>query len=103
MKGKFIVITGPSAAGKTMLVDKLLKLVPRSARLITVTTRAPRPNEEDGNDYFFVTRDEFKKRLTIEALTNHLSGYQGKGVVIDVKAMFEAADFKDTGVLYWRL
>ncbi len=50
-----------------------------------------------------VNHDEFKKTLTVEALRNHLIGDHGKGVVVDVKAMFEPKDFEGTGVLYWRL
>ncbi len=63
MKGRFIIIVGPSASGKTELVNALLKRVPRSARLVTVTTRPPRPGERDGEDYFFVSRTEFEKRI----------------------------------------
>jgi guanylate kinase len=61
-RGIFVVIIGPSAVGKTTLVDALLKSVPGSARLITNTTRAPRPGEIDGRDYFFLTREEFARR-----------------------------------------
>lgn len=60
-KGKFIIIVGPSASGKTELVAALTKRIPNSARLITTTTRAPRPGEK--NDYFFVTREEFEKGI----------------------------------------
>jgi len=63
MKGKFIVIVGPSASGKTELVSVLVKKVPGSARLITMTTRPRRPNETHEKDYFFITKAEFEKRI----------------------------------------
>lgn len=62
MKGKFIVVVGPSAAGKTELVKTLLKKIPNSARLVTSTTRERRP-EEKPTDYFFISREEFEKGI----------------------------------------
>jgi len=63
MKGKFIIIVGPSTSGKTELVKALLKKVSNSARLISVTTRTRRPEEKDGVDYVFISRGEFEKRI----------------------------------------
>ncbi len=60
--GKFIVIVGPSASGKTELVKALIKKIPNSARLITTTTRERR-TEEKPTDYFFVSRAEFEKGI----------------------------------------
>ena len=68
MKGTFIVIVGPSASGKTELVNALIKKVPNSARLITMTTRPKRLNEEHEKDYFFVSRGEFEKKIKEEKL-----------------------------------
>lgn len=61
MKGKFVMIVGPSAAGKTELVRALLEQLPDSARLITTTTRQRRPGETD--EYFFVSREEFEQGI----------------------------------------
>jgi guanylate kinase len=55
-----IVVSGPSGAGKTTLVDRLLASDPLIRRSISTTTRAPRPGEQDGVDYFFVDRREFE-------------------------------------------
>lgn len=54
------VITGPSAAGKTAVVSALVKLFPEAGHVITTTTRPMRPGEENGKDYWFMTRDEFE-------------------------------------------
>jgi guanylate kinase len=53
-KGKLFVITAPSGAGKTSLIDALMHADPSLKLSISYTTRAPRPGEEDGVDYHFV-------------------------------------------------
>lgn len=57
-----LVISAPSGAGKTTLADALLGSVDRLTRVITCTTRSPRPAESDGQDYFFVKPEEFDRR-----------------------------------------
>jgi guanylate kinase len=56
-----IVVSGPSGAGKTTLVDRLLAADPLICRSISTTTRAPRPGEKEGVDYFFVDRPRFEQ------------------------------------------
>lgn len=58
-RGKLIVVSAPSGCGKTTIVERLLKRNKSLARSISYTTRAPRGGEENGRDYFFVTKDEF--------------------------------------------
>ena len=60
---KVFVISGPSGAGKGTLTEILLKRVPSLTRSISATTRKPRPGEVDGVDYYFLTEEEFKKRI----------------------------------------
>jgi guanylate kinase len=57
-----IVISGPSGAGKTTIVDEILRMDPLLRRSISVTTRPPRSGEVDGEAYFFVSEAEFEKR-----------------------------------------
>jgi len=54
MSGKLFVITAPSGAGKTSLINALLKDDPRLKLSISYTTRAPRPGEQNGREYHFV-------------------------------------------------
>ncbi|MEI7742017.1 MAG: guanylate kinase [bacterium] len=61
--GKLIVITGPSASGKTTIAVDLLASDPKLVRLVTCTTRAPRPNEKDGIDYNFLDRTAFEQGI----------------------------------------
>jgi guanylate kinase len=63
MQGKVIIVSAPSGAGKTSIVRHLLQAVPELQFSISATTRAKRDYETDGKDYYFITPDEFKKRL----------------------------------------
>jgi guanylate kinase len=53
-KGRLFVITAPSGAGKTSLIDALMREDPSLRLSISYTTRPPRPGEKDGVDYHFV-------------------------------------------------
>ena len=63
MQGKLIVITAPSGAGKTTIARHLLKVIPGLSFSISATTRAKRAEEKNGVDYFFITQEEFKRRV----------------------------------------
>ena len=58
-KGMMFVLSSPSGVGKTTLTKKLAENNSQFAISISHTTRKPRPNEIDGKDYYFVTREEF--------------------------------------------
>lgn len=58
-----VILAGPAGVGKSTLCDRLVAEVPGFERVITATTRAPRPNEVDGRDYHFLTEAEFDARL----------------------------------------
>ncbi len=59
MSGELFVISAPSGAGKTSLVQALLSINPQIHLSVSYTTRDPRPGEHDGRDYHFVSREEF--------------------------------------------
>lgn len=63
MKGKLIIISAPSGAGKTTIVKHLLDSGLNLSFSISATTRKPRENENNGIDYFFIPLGEFRKRL----------------------------------------
>jgi guanylate kinase len=56
-----IIVSGPSGVGKTTITQKMLSLFPQLTRVITTTTRAPRPGEKHGIDYFFVSQHAFSQ------------------------------------------
>jgi guanylate kinase len=59
-RGRLFVVAAPSGAGKTSLVRALMQREPGLRFSISYTTRAQRPNEAHGRDYFFVSKDEFE-------------------------------------------
>ena len=61
-QGKLIIISAPSGCGKTTIVERLLEQNQNLKRSISYTTRPPRPNENDGQDYFFISDKEFSRK-----------------------------------------
>jgi guanylate kinase len=61
--GNLIVLSAPSGAGKTSLVKAVIERLDRVAASVSHTTRARRPNEVDGRDYFFVSTSEFEDMI----------------------------------------
>ena len=59
MPGNLFIISAPSGAGKTSLVHALLGINPHIDLSVSYTTRDPRPGEQDGRDYHFVSRGDF--------------------------------------------
>lgn len=62
-KGKLILISGPSGAGKTSICNQLLEKLPRARWSVSATTRPPRKGDRHGETYEFVSRDEFDRRI----------------------------------------
>jgi guanylate kinase len=61
--GKLIIVSGPSGAGKTTLLKRMFSDGTHPLTLsVSATTRKPRPGEEDGKDYHFLTLEEFTRR-----------------------------------------
>lgn len=62
-KGALFIISAPSGAGKTTICRKLLARRKDLRYSVSCTTRAPRPGEKDGRHYFFLSREEFKRKI----------------------------------------
>ena len=75
VSGCLYVIVAPSGAGKSSLVHALLEREPDIGLSISYTTRAPRPGEESGREYFFVTREEFAAMVTHGEFLEHAEVY----------------------------
>lgn len=63
MSGLVYIISAPSGSGKSTLVNELRKIVKNLDFSISYTTRSPRGSEQNGREYFFVSREEFKRML----------------------------------------
>jgi guanylate kinase len=63
IKGKCIVFSAPSGAGKTTLVHKLLASSENYAFSVSACSREPRENEIDGRDYYFIGLDSFREKI----------------------------------------
>ncbi len=61
--GLLVVLSGPSGVGKSTIVKKLRKSNQRLRMSVSCTTRSPRPGEKNGKDYFFISKDEFSKKV----------------------------------------
>lgn len=70
-RGKLVVISGPSGAGKTSICRAVLDRITNARWSISVTTRAPRGSEIDGEEYNFVSRDQIQDMIANDELLEH--------------------------------
>ncbi len=63
MKGNILVVSGPSGSGKSTLMHEMMKRIDNTYFSISTTTREKRETEVEGKDYFFISKDEFKKGI----------------------------------------
>ena len=66
-RGRLFVISGPSGVGKSSLCRALLERCPNLVLSVSCTTRPPRPGEQDGVDYYFLSRAEFERLVEADA------------------------------------
>jgi guanylate kinase len=79
VSGKILIITAPSGAGKTSITRHLMQAFPgRLAFSISAATRPARGAEKNGVDYFFMTVEEFQKKIREEAFIEWEMVYEGK-------------------------
>ncbi len=100
-KGIIVVVSGFSGAGKGTLMKELIGRYDNYALSISATTRAPRLGEEDGREYFFISRDKFEKLIEEDGLieyAEYVGNYygtpkafveekleQGKDVILEIE------------------
>ena len=77
-RSKFIVIAAPSGSGKTTIVNKLLNEKNLGLSFsISATSREPRKNEKDGENYFFISKEEFLRRVNNDEFLEWEEVYKG--------------------------
>ena len=70
-RGLMLVLSSPAGAGKTTITRRMLELEPDCALSVSVTTRAPRVHEQDGDHYFFIAEAEFRRMIAAGELLEH--------------------------------
>jgi guanylate kinase len=70
-RGLLIILSSPSGAGKSTLAKRLMAWDPTLRFSVSATTRAPRPGEVDGRDYYFRSRAEFERMVTDGEMLEH--------------------------------
>jgi guanylate kinase len=76
-EGKLVIFSAPSGAGKTTIVQHLLRQVPELEFSISATTRQPRGDEKDGKDYYFISLPEFTHRIAKKQFVEFEEVYTG--------------------------
>jgi len=77
-ENKIIIITAPSGSGKTTITHYLLKTIPKLSFSISAATRNQRGYEKDGVDYYFITSEEFQKKIHQNEFVEWEMVYEGK-------------------------
>lgn len=79
-EGKLIVISGASGVGKGTVLKRMMEKRGDMSFSVSATTRAPRPGEVDGKDYYFVTREQFEEMIErgeFLEYDNHAANFYG--------------------------
>ncbi|MFA7654251.1 MAG: guanylate kinase [Candidatus Magasanikbacteria bacterium] len=69
--GLLVVISSPSGGGKDAVINALLNIFPGSTRLVTTTSRPPRPGQKNGVDYHFVSQKKFEEKIKNNELVEY--------------------------------
>ena len=72
-KAKLVVISGPSGTGKGTIIKQILQRKKDVALSVSCTTRAPRPGEQDGVDYYYVSKEKFREMIEQDAYLEYES------------------------------
>ncbi|MFZ1662850.1 MAG: guanylate kinase [Paracoccaceae bacterium] len=94
-KGLLIILSSPSGAGKSTLAKRLMLWDPTLRFSVSATTRAPRPGEEDGREYYFRSRAEFQTMVAAGDMLEHaevFGNFYGSPKAPVEKAMAEGRD-----------
>lgn len=75
--GKVLIFSAPSGSGKTTIVHRLLALYPQLEFSISATSRAPRGQEQDGVDYYFLTQEAFRQAVADDRFVEWEEVYAG--------------------------
>ena len=89
--GLLVVISSPSGGGKDSVINELLKEFSGSVRLVTTTSRLPRPGNIAGVDYYFISQAEFKEKIKNAEMVEY-NNYAGNYYGIEKEKLSEALE-----------
>ena len=78
MNGKVIIFSAPSGAGKSTVVNHLLGLHPEFEFSISATSRAPRGQEQDGVEYYFISAERFRELIAADSFVEFEEVYEDR-------------------------
>lgn len=93
-KSNIFIISGPSGAGEDSVIESLKKYLPIE-RIITTTSRAMRPGESEGRPYYFISPEEFKKKIANDELAEYAQEYNDKFYGVTKKELERVANLKE--------
>ena len=77
-KGKILIFSAPSGSGKTTLLNHVMANIPEMAFSVSATTRPPRGKEVNGREYYFLTMEDFKRRVENKEFLEWEEVYPGR-------------------------
>ena len=77
-QGKLIIFSAPSGSGKTTLVHYVMEKIPNLSFSVSATSRPPRPGEKDGVDYYFISVDDFRRKIKEGAFVEWQEVYENQ-------------------------
>lgn len=80
------IISGPSGAGEDSVIEGLKKILPIE-RVITTTTRLTREGESQGNPYYFISKEDFEKKIRNDELAEYAQEYNGNFYGVEKKEL----------------
>ena len=84
MEGKLIVFSAPSGSGKSTIINCLMQNDFNLHFSVSATSRAPRGQEQNGKEYFFLTPEQFKEKIKENAFLEYEEVKNGENVVLDI-------------------
>lgn len=101
IQGLYIVLSAPSGTGKSSIVREFMRKCPEIVFSVSYTTRPPRPDEEEGKDYHFISEQEFRRKIACGEFVEWVENYgylygthaptitrvleEGKDLVLDIE------------------